>query len=115
MGIFEQFPYTNFHNLNLDWILKTVKDLYTRTVTWMEQNNIRFADPADWDISKTYDPNTIVYDSATKTAYISKQVVPAGTNISNSEYWLPITTLDAFPQYNPKTETLIFQGSITNR
>ena len=23
---FEQFPYTNFHDLNLDWLLKTVKD-----------------------------------------------------------------------------------------
>lgn len=28
MGLFEHFPYTNFHELNLDWILKTVKDLY---------------------------------------------------------------------------------------
>ena len=25
MGVFEQFPYTNFHNLNLDWILQTIK------------------------------------------------------------------------------------------
>ena len=25
MGIFEQFPYTNIHNLNLDWILRDVK------------------------------------------------------------------------------------------
>lgn len=25
MGIFEHFPYTNFHNLNLDWLIKTVK------------------------------------------------------------------------------------------
>ena len=27
MGLFEHFPYTNFHELNLDWIIKTVKDL----------------------------------------------------------------------------------------
>jgi hypothetical protein len=25
-GVFEQFPYTNFHDLNLDWILQTVKE-----------------------------------------------------------------------------------------
>ena len=25
MGLFEHFPYTNFHELNLDWLLKTVK------------------------------------------------------------------------------------------
>lgn len=27
MGLFEQFPYTNFHELNLDWIIKEIKDL----------------------------------------------------------------------------------------
>ncbi len=27
MGLFEQFPYSNFHELNLDWILKTIKEL----------------------------------------------------------------------------------------
>lgn len=25
MGLFEQFPYTNFHELNLDWLLKNQK------------------------------------------------------------------------------------------
>ena len=27
MAIFENFPYTDFHNLNLDWILEIVKSL----------------------------------------------------------------------------------------
>lgn len=27
MGLFENFPYTNFHELNLDWIIKTVQEL----------------------------------------------------------------------------------------
>lgn len=27
MGLFEQFPYANLHELNLDWILKKIKDL----------------------------------------------------------------------------------------
>ena len=26
MGAFEQFPYTNFHELNLDWIIETIKE-----------------------------------------------------------------------------------------
>lgn len=25
MGLYEHFPYTNFQNLNLDWLLETVK------------------------------------------------------------------------------------------
>lgn len=27
MGLFEHFPYTNFHELNLDWILRTLKKM----------------------------------------------------------------------------------------
>lgn len=27
---FSNFPYTDFHNLNLDWLLGTVKDLDTK-------------------------------------------------------------------------------------
>lgn len=27
MGLFDQFPYTNLHEINLDWILKTIKNV----------------------------------------------------------------------------------------
>ena len=27
MGLFDQFPYTNFHELNLDWILSQMKNV----------------------------------------------------------------------------------------
>ena len=27
MAIFDNFPYTNFHELNLDWVIKNVKTL----------------------------------------------------------------------------------------
>lgn len=30
--MFNNFPYTNFHNLNLDWIIKTVKLLFNKSV-----------------------------------------------------------------------------------
>lgn len=29
MGMFEQFPYTNYHDLNLDWIIQKVKEAYS--------------------------------------------------------------------------------------
>lgn len=41
MGLFEHFPYTNFHDLNLDWILGVVKDLYQEVSTqtdWIEEH-----------------------------------------------------------------------------
>lgn len=31
MAIFENFPYTNFHELNLDWVIKIVKDCVEET------------------------------------------------------------------------------------
>ena len=27
MGIFENFPYTNYHELNLDWVIEKIKEL----------------------------------------------------------------------------------------
>ncbi len=32
MGLFEQFPFTNFHQLNLDWILQQVKNMSEHAV-----------------------------------------------------------------------------------
>ena len=32
MGLFEQFPYTNFHNLNLDWLINEIKNLGNQAV-----------------------------------------------------------------------------------
>lgn len=29
-GTFEQFPYTNYHDLNLDWIIEALKELNDR-------------------------------------------------------------------------------------
>ena len=37
MGMFERFPYTNFHDINLDWILRKVKELEdSLTKLWAE-------------------------------------------------------------------------------
>lgn len=40
MGLFEQFPYTNFHDLNLDWFLNTFKKLLDE---WEDQQQ-QFSD-----------------------------------------------------------------------
>ena len=36
MGIFRQFPYTNFHDLNLDWFLEKVKELSNEWFSYSE-------------------------------------------------------------------------------
>lgn len=44
-----------------------------------------FADPLDWDSTKTYEPLMIV--SHLGNSYTSRQYVPAGIDISNTNYW----------------------------
>lgn len=86
MGFFNNFPYTNFHELNLDWLLNQMKELGTAFEDFVKSNKLKYADPITWDITKSYNPNTIVVDGS--TAYISLQRVPAGTQITDTDYWL---------------------------
>lgn len=44
-----------------------------------------FADPAEWDNTKTYEPLTIVLHEG--NSYTSRQYVPTGIDINNNEYW----------------------------
>lgn len=45
-----------------------------------------FANPVEWDNLRSYEPLTIVTYQG--TAYTSKKTVPAGTALSNTEYWV---------------------------
>ena len=40
-----------------------------------------------WDNTKTYEMENIVYDRASGNSYMSRKAVPAGTDISQEEYW----------------------------
>ena len=45
MALWEHFPYTNFHNLNLDWIVTKVKELNARVdelEAWMTQHKTEY-------------------------------------------------------------------------
>lgn len=44
-----------------------------------------FADPLQWDNTQTYEPLTIV--SNLGNSYTSRQYVPAGIDITNTDYW----------------------------
>lgn len=47
MGVWEQFPYTNLHSLNLDWIINQVNDFKTKLddlVAWAEQHKGEYAE-----------------------------------------------------------------------
>lgn len=45
-----------------------------------------FADPIDWDNTLEYEPLTVVLDQG--ASYVSRQWVPAGVDILNTDYWI---------------------------
>lgn len=94
MGLFDQFPYTNFHELNLDWLIRLIKELENTVNNFVALNTIKYADPIQWNITTQYEANTVVVDPQTGTAYISSKAVPAGVALTNTEYWSVIFTLD---------------------
>lgn len=89
MGLFENFPYTNFHELNASWLVKKMNELIEAMETFKATESLKFADPIIWDITTQYQKSTIVLDP-TGNAYLSVQPVPAGVQLSDDEYWLEI-------------------------
>lgn len=92
MAFFE-FPHTRTYDSDLGWIIKAIKDVETKLDQYLENSVITFADPITWDITEQYTALTCVIDSD-GTAYLSKQPVPAGVDISNTDYWEPIFNYD---------------------
>ena len=93
MGIFAKYPYTNFNDLNLDWIIQRLREVENELQQYLDNAVIKFADPIAWDITEQYTALTVVVDSD-GTAYLSKQPVPAGIAITDTDYWLPIFNYD---------------------
>ena len=94
MGLFENFPYANFHELNLDWILHELKELETEITNFVAINSVKYANPIIWDITSQYETNTVVLDSS-GNAYLSVQPVPAGVSLDREEYWTKIGNFSA--------------------
>lgn len=82
-----QFPYSDLHEMNLDWIIKTVKNLAAEMHDFTVVNKIAYADPIDWDITSQYPAFNIVYDDASGRLMISKRPVPKGVSIDDADYW----------------------------
>lgn len=69
-----------------------------------------FADPIDWDSTKHYEPLTIVYHQG--NSFTSKQFVPTGIDITNTDYWVLTGNYNAqVEQY--RREVRSFDGRIT--
>ena len=92
MGLFEQFPYQNFHELNLDWLINEIKKLgdsavlsvngQTGDVILYQSENVVFpeVDSNQWRMVRTADGHTagvmfqnglmyVMFDSAAERVY----------------------------------------------
>ena len=113
MGMFDHFPYTNFHELNLDWILQALKEIEKTMDQFVAINSLKFADPIQWNITKQYEKNTIVIDPLTGTAYISVEPVPSGVALTNTDYWTIVFDLRSFVVRTAKNFTLRWEEATT--
>ena len=105
-----QFPYMDSHEMNMDWIIKTVKSLF------MAMKNFEAANTVDylgiWNITHQYTPWSVVLDNETGYLMISTKPVPAGIAITNSDYWIHVspfkidTSLDS-TSYNAITNKAV--------
>ena len=94
--MFNQYPYMNINDLNLDYILNQMKTLDNEVTNFVSLNAIKYADPIQWNITRQYEKNTIVIDPLTGTAYISVAPVPSGVALTREEYWSVVFDLSQF-------------------
>lgn len=91
-----KYNYTDFHELNLDWLIAAIKQFEYEVENFVAINAVKYADPIQWDITRQYEKNTIVIDPNTGTAYISVKTVPSGVSLSRDEYWTVVFDLQRF-------------------
>lgn len=91
---FNQYPYINLTDLNLDFIYKSIRELRYQLENFININTIKYADPIQWNITTQYEANTVVIDANDGTAYLSTKPVPSGVALTNTDYWTPIFTLN---------------------
>ena len=86
------YPYTNAHEMNLDWILAKVKELMGEVDTFKVVNSITWG--GLHNPSKEYAAWTIV-DTPEHNGYISIKPVPVGVTIDNPDYWVLVADYSA--------------------
>ena len=69
-----------------------------------------FADPIEWDNTQEYEPLTVVMNNG--SSYVSRQWVPVGIDIENTDYWLLWADYNAqIAQY--RAEVQAYDGRIS--
>ena len=88
-GFWNTYPGTDLHEIDLHYVLMQLLQLRKDMQEVVDSQAITFADPINWNITSQYPANQVVLDS-NGDGYISRQPVPAGIPLSNTNYWTQI-------------------------
>ena len=86
IGFLAKYPYTDFHELNLDWIITEIARLRVEFDDFAHVNSLKYA--GEWDITKAYSAFSVVDEHG--FGYMALKPVPPGTQITDAEYWLMV-------------------------
>ena len=78
------------YQYNLGWLIEELLSFKNDLTAAIDLKTIKYADPIQWDITTQYPANTVVVDPKNGTAYMSKVPVPAGVELTNTNYWVVI-------------------------
>lgn len=87
-----KYPYTDFHELNLDWILCKMRELDSTLTEFTTLNKLNWC--GTWDISKSYSAWSLVEDGE-GNGYVSTGPVPAGVQLTDTKYWQKVANYSA--------------------
>ena len=90
------FPHTRFFESDLRELIKQVFIMNDLVTNFVSINAIKYADPIQWNITKSYEKNTVVIDGNSGVAYISVRPVPAGVSLTREQYWTKVFDLSIF-------------------
>ena len=81
MGFFSNWPFSNLHNLNLDWLIEQVKKLTVVTdQIWERVKPIPGGDPSTITAAQAYNAASLAQDTADRA---SQSATTANTSINN--------------------------------
>ena len=90
------FPHTRFFESDLRELIKQVFIMNDLVTNFVSINAIKYANPIQWNITKSYEKNTVVIDGNSGVAYISVRPVPAGVALTREQYWTKVFDLSVF-------------------
>lgn len=100
---FSEYPYTNFHELNLDWIIKQVKELTGTVDDFVAYNKLTFR--GTW--TGTAYPIWSIVDDGAGNGYLAIQDVPAGVALSDTTYWTQVASYNTiYSAFNSRISAL---------